>query len=72
MKVRGLSLIGHVGRSKSGGIEVIHAAHINLIDGKRRTFAQRGELPADATREQVAEMFGRTARESLLEALENA
>lgn len=72
MKVRGLSLIGHVGRAESGGIEVIHAAHINLVNGKRRTFAQRGELPADATKEQIAEMFGRTARESLLDALENA
>ncbi|MGH1344351.1 MAG: hypothetical protein ACRBN8_22520 [Nannocystales bacterium] len=69
MKVRGLSLIGHVGRSESGGVLVAHAAHINLADGTRKTFPFSGDLPAHATKERIARAFGEAARLSLLEAL---
>ena len=53
-------------------LEVAFATIVNYPDGQRRTFRSIATAPADASHEELAEVFGEVARRSFLAAMEGA
>lgn len=63
---------GHIGHHPEldDTLLIVHATIVNAPDGSRKSYRQIATLPSGASPEDIAQVFGETARRSLLAAME--